>query len=506
MRARILLRNSTDRQARDGTIAAQRGPVRELARRLGATTIVEYIEEAVSGATPLDERDVMRRLLADAQPGDLVCAFDVSRLTRSDDWEDRYRVLGRLRKAGLRAATTDEGEIDFHSLGGRITAHVRGEIAAEERAKILARVTAGKAAAVEQGRKPQGATPYGLHYDRPRRAWSIDEPRAAVVRDIYARLVAGETCAKIAARLRSSSIAPPRRGWGGSSVWRIATSTTYRGEWSFAGRTIAVPRIVDEAAWQTVQAGLYSAQRRGLKRTAHVYLLDDGTGRCGYCGRAVQIRWGGLTGQQSYYVCRERGCGLRWRRTEVADAETWQRIRAALARPDLIEQAMAGARDASADAAAGEGDAAGFDRQLERLAGVEAAILTRFRRGSISETAMDRELDAIGRERAMLERSAQAAREAAARARASAAELDGLREAVRLIAGELDRADPAERRAIVRELRPDVRLDRDGIRITFRLRAPAATPRPVVALVSATCSCTENHCETEKAFEIAVVA
>jgi DNA invertase Pin-like site-specific DNA recombinase len=113
----------------------QRAPVHALVRVLaGDVEIVEYVERAVSGAAPLDERDVLRALLRDAEPGDLVAAFDLSRLTRSDDWSERYRVLGALRTSHLRPATVEDGEIDLTTLGGRITTHIRGEVAADEAA------------------------------------------------------------------------------------------------------------------------------------------------------------------------------------------------------------------------------------------------------------------------------------------------------------------------------------------------------------------------------------
>ena len=506
--ARILLRNSTDRQAKAGTVAAQRAPVRDLAQRLGVTQVVEYVEEAVSGAAPLDERDVLRRLLAEAQRGDLVCAFDLSRLTRSDDWTERYLVLGRLRNAGLRPATVEDGEIDLHTLGGRITAHIRGEVAADERKKILARVTAGKRERAAQGGKPQGTTPYGLKYDKATRIWTIDEVAAAVVRELYRRLLTGETCGQIAIDLEVRRVPALRSGrWTSATVWRLVTRAVYRGEWSFEGRVIIVPAIVDAATWQLAQAQLLAAGRRGLRRTQHIYLLDEGVGRCGYCGGPVHVKWGGQGGDTSYYVCPDRRCGLRWRRTAGADDEAWSRIREALYRPDLVEQALQSGREAAGDAVVGEEDAAGFARQLARLGEVESAILARFRRGMISESAMDKELHVIGRERTLLEQSATAASEAAARARANASRLDGVREAMRLIASELEAADPAERRVIVRDLQPDIRLTRETMRITFRLRAPARSMvEPVIALVPGTCSCTENHCDPENALEIAVVA
>lgn len=503
MRARILLRNSTDKQAKAGTVAAQRAPVRKLAASLGATEIVEYVEEAVSGAAPLDERDVLRRLLADARPGEIVAAFDMSRLTRSDDWIERYTVLGHLRRARLRPATVDDGEIDLHSIGGRITAHVRGEIAADERSKIRDRMMAGKAAAAAQGRKPQGATPWGLRYDRTAKTWSIDEQRATIVREVHRRALEGETLGALAADLNRRGVPPIRgRAWHTTGVWRLLTGTVYRGEWTFAGHAIRVPAIVDAATWQAVQAQLLAAGKRGLRRTTHVYLLDDGLGRCEACGGPLHVRWGGSDGRTSYYHCPAR-CGG-WRRTDATDAEVWQRIATACRRRDLVARTAADAGGYAEDAATGEADAAGFERRLARLDEVEAAILARYRRGIISEGGMEREAQAIARERAMLRQSAEAARKAAALARAGAQAAEALREAGRGIAAALADADAEERRVIVRALRPDVRVGRT-VEITFRLRAPGADVVPIGVAFS-TCSCTESQCATDNVAELTVKA
>jgi site-specific DNA recombinase len=500
MRARILLRNSTDRQARAGTIAAQRGPVRQLAARLGATDLIEYVEEAVSGAAPLDERDVLRRLLAEAQPGDLVCAFDMSRLTRSDDWIERYTVFGHLRRAKLKPATVDDGEINLDTIGGRITAHIKGEIADDERKKILARVTAGKVAAVQQGRKPQGATPYGLRYDRTARAWSIDEERAGIVRGIFARLIAGETCATIAARLTSTN-APPIRteGWTARKVWHLATRSTYRGEWRFDGAAIAVPAIVDLAAWQEVQARLLASKRRGLRRTQHVYLLDEGHGRCGVdgCGAPLRLHWGGRTARTPYYVCGRRkaggACSLPWWRTEEADGLVWQEVTRILARPDLVEEAV---RERGRDETIAAVDVAGFEAHLSRLAGVRSVLTAQFRRGRIDEGELDRELDAVDRERRMIEQSIAAARTAAERARTTIAEIGTVRAYLVDLREAADAATPEERRMIVRALAPSVTLDADRVRIGFRLHRPEP-----IALVGSTCWRRESHCATDLTVE-----
>lgn len=465
--ARIYLRNSSDRQVKAATIRAQRPGCEAIAARAGLAA-VEYSDEGVSGAAPLEERPGLRRLLSELGPGDVVVAFALDRLSRSDDEIERAAIYGAIRRAGARIETVTDGPVDSSTFGGRILHAIRQEIAAEERRKIGARTAAGKRTAAAAGRKPQGATPFGLTWSRST-GWAIDEQRAAVVRQAFAGIMAGKSCAQVAAALPGP--APRGSSWGARGVWQLVTRRTYLGEWSFAGATIRVPAIVDAATWQAAQAALLASGRRGLRRTQHVYLCDEGVGRCGHCGGAMRVRWGGRQNRVSYYFCTDKACSSGWRRTEQVDLEVWQRIQAALLREDLVGAAAAGARAAEEDARLGAGDAAGFARKLERLAQHEAAVLARHRRGLVSELALDVELGAIARERRLLEQSAAAARAAAAQAQGEVATLQGLQEAARLAARGMQRMAGEERRRWLRELRAEVLVAGPEVRVRFRLVA-----------------------------------
>lgn len=463
--ARVYLRNSSDRQAKAATIRAQRPDCGALAERLGLVA-VEYVDEGVSGAAPLEERPGLRRLLGELGPGDVVIAFALDRLSRSDDEIERAAVYGAIRRAGARVETVTDGAVDSTTFGGRVLHAIRQEVAAEERRKIGARTAAGKRTAAAAGKKPQGATPFGLRYDRAA-GWSLDEPRAAVVRQAFAGVIAGKSCAEVAASLPRP--APRSSSWGARGVWQLVTRRTYLGEWHFGGAVIRVPAIVDAGTWQAAQAALLASGRRGLRRTSHVYLCDEGVGRCGECGGPLRVKWGGRLSRTSYYLC-ANACGNGWHRTERIDAEVWQRIQVALLREDLVGAAAASEHAAQEDARLGAGDAAGFARRLEQLERHEAAVLARHRRGLVSDGAMDRELGLISAERRMLEQSAAAARAAASRAREDAVSLQGVQEAARLVAKGMGRMEEKERRGWMRELRAEVLVGPE-VRVRFRLVA-----------------------------------
>jgi DNA invertase Pin-like site-specific DNA recombinase len=492
MRAAIYVRVSTDEQG--ASVDAQEADARRFAESRGWKVVAEYVDEGVSGAAPLEERPGLRRLLRELGPGDVVVAFALDRLSRSDDEIDRAAIYGAIRRAGARIETVEDGAVDRSTFAGRIVDTVRQEVAAEERRKIISRTAAGKRAALAAGHKPQGATPYGLRWSREG-GWGIDEERATVVRAAFAAIVSGRSCAAVASTLPGP--APRGASWGARGVWQLVTRRTYLGEWAFGGAVVRVPAIVDAATWHAAQAALEVSGRRGLRRTRHVYLCDDGVGVCGYCGGALRVRWGGRRSQVSYYFCADKICTGGWRRTEVVDREVWERVVAALLREDLVGRAAAEESEAGADAAAAERQAGSFAAQLEKLAAHERSVLALHRRELVSEAAMGWEMEEIRRRRRMLEKSAADAEREASQARAGMAALVEVQRAARALAGELAQLEGAERREAVRGLRTAVRLRRDDLEVRFSLSC---------AVGGCSSACTTAESATPEMTEISVVA
>jgi hypothetical protein len=225
------------------------------------------------------------------------------------------------------------------------------------------------------------------------------------------------------------------------------------------------PLAVEEEAaeWQAVARALLAHKRRGLARTKHVYLLE-GIARCGHCGGPIAIRSGQRVKRwysPAAYVCRARKfdgtCTAPIVRCPELDDRVWAALRDELEQPDLL-RALAEVdveRALAEDATAWESDAAGFRSHLARLDKVEGAIMIRFRRGQVSEGALDAELDAIGRERKMLRQQLAAAEKAAGAAMSSAARQRAAISTVQRLRAALPIATPEQRRALLRELAHD---------------------------------------------------
>jgi DNA invertase Pin-like site-specific DNA recombinase len=493
MRAGAYARVSSVRQKDQHTIESQLRVLPDFIQRQGWKLVDTYIDDGKSAkAGKLEARDGLTRLLADvaARRLDVVVVVDVDRLTRAEDLTERGALLGAFQRAGVKIAVATSGQIlDFTTTQGDLMGTLYAFFAAEENRKRRERTVAGKLTAIARGRKPAGPTPYGLRYTRADHAWSIDADEAALVNEMYQRSARGETCEAIGRDLDRRGVGRPRSGrWGRERVYAIITSRTYLGEWTAdkrRGLVVSVPPIVDADLWRRTQARLAQSGRRGLDRTRYSYLAAK-LAVCGVCGAPVWVasplkawRKDGVKRPDvaARYICSRRRkpltdesrCALPLHPTALVDAQLWEAVADVLGRPDLIADVIRRRRAATADGALWQRDLAAATSHIDRLDRTETALLSRFRRGAISEKAMDAELTAIGREREAARLQAEAAERALARGAINASRVEQLEARVASLRGALDSLTPAERGAIVRELVEPGSLVLDRTQLRCRL-------------------------------------
>lgn len=429
-RAAIYARVSSQAQRDAHTIENQLRALPAFVAAQGWTLAGTYVDDGRSAKTgKLEKRDGFARLLAaaEARRFDVLVVADVDRLTRTNDMRERAAILGPFQRAGIRIVTPTGGELDLRTMLGELYVTMQALVAAEENRKRAERVKAGKARAIAEGRKPAGPTPYGLAYTRATGRWSLDPERADVVREIFRRVIGGESCKLIADDLHVRGVPPPRGPWTRHKVWHIVRSRHVVGEWTADKRTravVRVPAIIDEETWQAAQDKLIEHGKRGLRKTRHVYLLE-GLATCGTCGEPIAIRSPtpqrrGRVGPAAY-VCRARKYDQRGGRCPapilpVADVDqrVWAIVARALAGPQLAELVARRVEARTANRRDWEADVRRYEAQLDRAERAAAAIAARFRRGLLPEAAFDMELRAAGKERAalavQLDRARQAAR------------------------------------------------------------------------------------------------
>lgn len=466
MRAAIYARVSSSAQREKHTIENQLRVLPGYVASQGWTLAHTFVDDGRSAkAGKLELRDGFAALLraAAAKTFDVLVVVDVDRLTRTDDMTERATILGPFQQAGILIATPSSGVLDLRTFLGEFYATMQALFAAEENRKRAARIKAGKARAIAEGRKPAGPTPFGLAYNRHTGAWSVDEAAAAIVRDIFRRVAGGESCEQIADDLSRRGVPAPRTGWSRAGVYRIVRKRSAVGEWCAdkeRGAVMRVPAILTEAEWFAAQRALLRHKRRGLVRTKHTYMLE-GLATCGHCGTPIAIRsaqWVAKLGRMSQpaYVCRarkyERACKAIIVKCGELDDRVWAALSSELEQPDLLDALVRVGEQRAGDQRDWAADAEGYRAHLARLERLESEWMARRRRDQITEGALDTELAALGRERKAVRRQLETAESAIAATTSARARLEAASATVAALRDALPHATPEQRRALLREL------------------------------------------------------
>src|SRR4051812_3744691 len=160
VRVACYARVSTEDQAERQTIAAQTDFLRRYCDLHGLPVAGVYIDDGVSGATPLEERPEGHRLLADAESGAFtaVLVYRLDRLGRSlKTLLTAHEQLDRLGVA-IRSGTEP---FDTASPIGKFLFSLLGSMAELERATIAERTTRGRDRIAREGRYTGGVIPVG---------------------------------------------------------------------------------------------------------------------------------------------------------------------------------------------------------------------------------------------------------------------------------------------------------------------------------------------------------
>jgi site-specific DNA recombinase len=502
------------------TIASQMHELPAFAQREGWTLTSPpdtYVDDGHSAkAGKLAHRAGFLRLLRDMgqqpRPFDVVVVVDMDRITRSEDLRERGEILGAFQTSGVKIAVSSTGQVlDLNSSIGDLQSALGAFFSAEENRKRRERTVRGKLEAIRQGRKPAGPTPFGFIYSRDDQSWQHDPVLAPIVREIFGRVIKGESCESIAVDLQARHILrakPSRSGrrkpgrWDRERVWQIVRNPVHRGEWVADKRrnlTVKVPPIVNDETWWSADAALNRYGKRGLRRTKHTYLLQK-IAVCAICGAQI-----GCTSVVSgardrhklwYYVCTHRRrpgeharCTLPMLPVGEIDRRVWMAIVQMLSKPKYVEAAITRQREESDDQIAWTKDLASAEAKLAQHDSQCSKMAERYRRGLIGDGVYDVHLEAAKREREMLSRQAEAAKAGIDLAATRVGETETLLVTVARLRESLEGADVATRAEIVRTLVPGsgahvVRLGAKEIEINVVLAAESRPPARLPTLAS----------------------
>lgn len=413
MRAALYARFSSDLQ-NPKSIRDQLADCRRYAERIGVTEVVEYQDEAISGAA-LANRAGIETLLQDVRAGafDLVITEEISRLTR--DGGHSWDIYGELDLLGIPLHTVAQGRaVDEVDIG------LRGTFAALERKQTAGRVRRSQRGLIGEGRAI-GSPPYGYRIRREydaagepiRGLREIDPLQAAVVRRIFTEYLAGSSPAAIAGRLNAEGVpSPAGRAWSANTISGdarrpgilrnqiyVGVLTWGRRTWKKDRRTgkaksrpanpedlvrrdVPELRILDDDTFSAAQARLaelaaIAAAAGNASAANSPRRLLSGLVRCGCCGSVM-----GTSGRDHRYRCkgrRERGpvtCNMdRSPPADAVEAEALAQLRRDLLHPEVVEDSVRELRrllDEKARArgsrkAALAGELQEVTRKLERL-------------------------------------------------------------------------------------------------------------------------------------------
>lgn len=372
LRATLYARYSSDRQ-RDTSIEDQLRGCRARAEQEGWQVVAEHFDEAVSASTPVALRRGGKALLADALAGrfDVLVLEGLDRLSR--EVGEQEAVVKRLEHRGIRIVGTSDG-YDSGAGGRKVLRIARGLVNELYLDDLRAKTHRGLAGQFERGLHVGGLS-YGYRsVEAPGgRRLVVDEERAAIVREIFARFAAGETTRGIVRTLNARGVPGPRGGpwamsalhvsherrlgllhnelYAGREVWNrrqwIKDPDTGKrryverpaSEWRV--RQVPELRIVDAPTWEAVQRRI--AANHGLRsrsgRGAAPRTLFAGLLRCAACDgpmTAIDARRYGCAAHRDRgpTVC---GAGTTVRRVDL-DRRLLAELRAELLEPATLRE------------------------------------------------------------------------------------------------------------------------------------------------------------------------
>jgi DNA invertase Pin-like site-specific DNA recombinase len=309
MRVAVYLRQSLDRSGDGLGIDRQREEVRRLIQARGWTLAEEFVDNDVS-ALSRKPRPKFSAMMAGVDAGefDVIVARHMDRLLRR--LSELENTLERCQRAGVAIVTASDG-VDTSTDGGRLVARILSSVAQGEVERKGSRQRSAAIQAAKQGRWVGGRRPFGYKKD----GVTIRETEAAMIKQAYVDVLAGESLSEVARRWNASDVTPAQsdKQWYRGTVKDVLTNPRHAGlrryrtpeerakirqnpELGIVGKA-EWPAIIDETTWRAV-VRILTDPARHTGRTGGKGLLT-GVALCGVCGQTVH-RGGAAYGKPMY--------------------------------------------------------------------------------------------------------------------------------------------------------------------------------------------------------------
>lgn len=300
----IYARYSSHNQ-REESIEQQVSECMAFAQANNLTVVEVYSDSAISGKT--DKRAAFQRMLRDAAHGkfQVVIAYKSNRIARNMFNALQYEA--KLDNLGIKTLYAKEefGDTAAGRFALRTMMNVN-QFYSENLSEDIMRAMRDNA----ENLKINGRIPYG-YQKGPDGRHEINPAEAEIVREIYRRVLAGESFAAIAADLNARGIyTKDGNQWNKNSFRVMLRNDTYIGTYRFADyeKPDSIPPIITKGDFAKMQSFLENKKNpQGRHRENGDYLL---TGKlfCGHCG-AYMVGESGTAKNGTlhyYYACQTR--------------------------------------------------------------------------------------------------------------------------------------------------------------------------------------------------------
>ena len=278
MKAVIYARFSCSKQ-REASIEDQLRVCRQWCAEHRCEIVAEYSDAAISGRT--DERPEFQRMVANAGESDIVLVYMMDRFSR--DPYDAPIYKKKLKDKGVKVVSATEAIPDGPE--SVLLEKVYEGLAAVESAHIAERTRRGMEG--NALRCLHNGVPVFGYRPAPDGTYEVDEAEAAIVREVYARHIAGEPSTAIARELAARGVRTSTgRMPGYEFVNHMVHSEKYRGvyTWGKVRKEHGMPSIISDEDWERAQA-----VRPAKSRSAEKWRTWPLAGKCvcAECGMNV---------------------------------------------------------------------------------------------------------------------------------------------------------------------------------------------------------------------------
>ena len=523
LRAAAYARVSTEKQAQCHTIDSQVEAIKARLEQDGLAWEADlcFCDDGYSGE--MLERPALERLRDQVAAGavDRVYIHSPDRLARKHVYA--MLLLDEFRRAGVEVVFLNHA-VDA-TPEGELLLQMQGVIAEYERTKILERNRRGRRQAARRGAVSVfSRAPYGYRYVPKGRSnvdarYEVVPEQATVVRQIFEWFVRDRLAISVIARRLNAGRIKTHTGkdyWQGCTIWQMLTNPAYQGRARFGrhkqgprrpramafwqppsrrGHSIytgpleeqievAVPALVSEELFALAQQQLEENRRRSRLGPRGMRRLLQGLVVCQQCGHALCYHGSGQRKKDGrrrvyYYRCTgldshrwggQRLCSSRAVRAELLEQVVWEDVCALLRDPARLKQEYQ-RRLTEADTT--QQRAAEPTRALrQRVQQSITRLLDGYQEGLMSREEFEPRLRQARERLAHLDKEVAALAEAEAQRGTFHEVLSQFQSFAHRVHANLQSADLPTRMRILRWLIKKIEVDREEIRIIYKVGPP----------------------------------